>query len=63
MTTRIPLTFTVDHLKEIFRDYCIQSSGEIPTEVDNMYVTIGSEEGGIPSNFSSLTVEFKNDDE
>jgi len=60
---RSPLTFDIDTLKEIFRDYCIQSSGEIPNEVDNIYVIIGGEEVGIPSNFSSLPVEFRDDDE
>jgi hypothetical protein len=60
---RIPITFTLDMLKEIFRDYCIVESGEVGPEVDNMYVTIGSEHGGIPSNFTTLTIEFKDSDE
>jgi hypothetical protein len=62
---RTPLTFTVEHLKDIMRDYCIAESGEVGPEVSNMYVTIGDEDSdeGIPTNFTTLTIEFADDDE
>jgi len=61
---RTPLTITLDMLKEIFRDYCVVASGEVVPEVDNIYVTIGDDdEGGIPTNFTTLTIEFADDDE
>jgi len=60
---RAPVTISLDTLKEVMRDYCIQTSGEITNEVDNLYVIVGSKDGGIPLNFSYLTIEFANERE
>ena len=61
MTKRSPITFTAEHLKEIFRDYCIQSSGEIPTDVAAIYVCVEAEDH--PIQFDTIVVEFKDEDD